>query len=198
MPPAPLVLALGDSLVAGYGLPAEDGFPAQLQRRLRQDHPSAGVINAGRSGDTSGDVRQRLGTALSRLPARPDLAIVQIGPNDVLRQTPPATTHANLAAILIELERCAIPTLLTTVAPPQALRDRAAPYLTIHRDLAADHRVRIHPFFPDGVLGRADMVLADRVHPNAAAITRVVDGLFPVVLEMLDAQSAGGAGQRVA
>jgi len=185
MPSLPLILAIGDSLVAGYGLATADSFPAQLERRLRTVHPAAGVVNAGRSGDTTADVLQRLPSVMSRLPSRPDLAIVQVGPNDVLRQVPPVATRASLDAILIELGRCGIPVLLSTVAPPPILHDRARPYLGLHEDLAARHGATSCAFFPAGILGRADMVLADRIHPNAAAIGLVADAMLPVVLRLL-------------
>lgn len=185
MPPYPLILAIGDSLVAGYGLATTDGFTAQLERRLRAVHPAATVINAGRSGDTTADVLHRLPSAMSRLTSRPDLAIVQVGPNDVLRQVPPAATRAGLDAILVELGRCGVPVLLTTVAPPPILHDRARHHLGIHEELATRHGATCRAFFPAGILGRADMVLADRIHPNAAAIHLVVDAMLPTVQGML-------------
>jgi acyl-CoA thioesterase-1 len=186
MLPYPLILAIGDSLVAGYGLATADGFTAQLERRLRAVHPAAMVVDAGRSGDTTADVLARLPPAMSRLASRPDLAIVQVGPNDVLRQVPPSTTRAGLDAILVELGRCGVPVLLTTVAPPPILHDRARHHVGIHAELAARHGATCCPFFPAGILGRADMVLADRIHPNAAAIALVVDAMLPVVLDRVE------------
>ena len=190
MAPSPYILAIGDSLVAGYGLPKSDSFPAQLERRLRASNPSAHVVNAGVSGDTTADVLRRLPAVMSRLQARPDLAIVQVGPNDVLRQVPPAATRAAIEAILVELGRCGVPVLLTTVAPPPILHDRARHYLGIHEELAARHAAVCRPFFPAGILGRPDMVLADRMHPNAAAIGLVVDAMLPAVLDLLDRHPA--------
>ena len=178
---APLVLAFGDSLVAGYGLPASESFPAQLQRRLTEQHHGARVINAGVSGNTSGDALRRLPGVLSRLTGRPDLAIVQIGANDVLRGLSPAHTQANLDAILTELGRCGIPVLLTTLEPPAFLRARTGAFLGIHQEVAERHGAMLASFFPAGVLGHPAMVLADRVHPNGAAIAVVVDQLLPVV-----------------
>lgn len=181
----PLILALGDSLIAGYGLPAADSFPAQLEASLRPRYPGAVVVNAGVSGDTTADVLRRLPQLLSGLRRRPSLAIVHVGPNDVLRQVPPVSTKAQLEQILLSLNACGIPVLLTTVEPPAFLRDRAAAYLGIHERLAADHGATMWPFFPAGMLGRADMVLADRVHPNAKAIGAVVAAMRPAVEAML-------------
>ncbi len=181
----PLILAIGDSLIAGYGLQAADSFPAQLQAALHKAGPDVRVVNAGVSGDTTADVLRRLPRLLSALDQRPVLAIVQVGPNDVLRQVPAARTRAQLEQILLSLSSCGIPVLLTTVDPPAFIRDRAAAYLGIHTGLAAEHGIMIWPFFPPGVLGRADMVLMDRVHPNAKAIAAVVAAMLPTVEKML-------------
>ena len=190
---SPLVLAVGDSLVAGYGLAAAESFPAQLEAALQSSHPGARVVNAGVSGDTAGDVRRRLPGALSRLSARPALAIVQAGPNDVLRGVPAARTRDDLSAVLIELARCRVPVLLTTVDAPTLLRERARAYTGIHAELAAEHGAAVAPFFPLGVLGRADLVLRDRVHPNARAITAVIAAMLPTIVRLLDEATAATA-----
>lgn len=179
------ILALGDSLVAGYGLAAADGFAARLEQRLRATGPVS-VIDAGVSGNTTADVARRLPRVLTRLSGRPDLAIVQVGPNDVIRRVPPAAARANLDTILTELSRCGVRVLLTTVAPPPFLQAHAAPYAGIHQEVAARHGAVVHPFFPPGVLGHPEMVLADRLHPNAKAIAAVVDALLPVIERMLE------------
>ena len=185
MTSSPLLLALGDSLVAGYGLAAADAFPVQLERSLRRSSPQACVLNAGMSGDTAGDALRRLPGVLSRLDRRPDLAIVQVGPNDMLRQVPPGRTRADLDAILGELGRCAVPVLVTTVEPPAFLRARADGYLAIHAEVAARHGAALWPFFPAGVLGHPAMVIGDRVHPNARAIAAVIDAMLPEVERLL-------------
>ncbi len=181
----PLILAFGDSLIAGYGLGSHESFPAQLEAALRLRHPAARVINAGASGTTTADALRRLPRLLSGLAARPDLAIVQIGANDVLRGVPPAQTGANLDAMLTEFARCGIPVLLATLEPPAILHARTGPYLGVHGEVAARHGAAISGFFPAGVLGRADMVLFDRVHPNARAIAAVVAHMLPTVEQAL-------------
>jgi acyl-CoA thioesterase-1 len=187
----PLILAFGDSLVAGYGLAATDSFPAQLEHRLRSAHPQAQVLNAGVSGNTTADALGRLPRVLSALPARPDLAVVQIGANDVLRGIAPDRTRANLDAMLTEFARCGIPVLLATLEPPTFLRARTSAYLGIHAEVAARHGAGIASFFPAGVLGRADMALFDRVHPNARAIAAVVAHMLPAIEQAL--RRGGGA-----
>jgi len=189
----PAVLAIGDSLVAGYGLASEDGLPAQLQRRLQERWAGAQVIGAGVSGDTSGDVQRRLPRLLSGLMQRPALALVQVGPNDVLRGVAPAQVHANLAAIVRELKACGMPVLMTWVEPPAMLRARAAPYQAIHGEVAREHGAALCDFFPAGVLGHPDMVLHDRVHPNARAIALVADHLLPHVEAALTRPRADAA-----
>jgi acyl-CoA thioesterase-1 len=174
---SPLILAFGDSLVAGYGLATADAFPAQLERRLRATRPDARVLNGGVSGDTTAQALRRLPALLSRLPQLPDLAIA----NDVLQGVPPARTRANLDAILTEIGRCGIPMLLATVEPPAFLRDLARAYAVIQSELAAAHGVPTCGFFPEGVFCHPQMVLADRIHPNARAIARVADAMLPTV-----------------
>lgn len=187
---APLVLAVGDSLVAGYGLAADESFPAQLEQRLLYAWPEVRVAPAGVSGDTSGDVLRRLPGVLGMLDRAPDLAIVQVGPNDVLRQVPAARTRDQLDAIVAGLTSVGATVLLTVVAPPPVLRARASGYLGIHEDVAAAHGAALCPFFPPGVLGHAAMVLDDRVHPNAGAITAVVDAMLPTVDRLLRDRAA--------
>lgn len=189
----PLVLAFGDSLIAGYGLSAADAFPAQLQRRLRASWPSATVINAGRSGDTTQDALARLPRVLAGLHQRPDLAIVQIGANDVLRAVQPERTRAAIDAILTEFGRCGIAVLLTTIEPPAMLAERTRAYDGIHADAARRHGAATCAFFPAGVLGHPAMTLSDRVHPNAQAIGRVVDHIMPAVMAALHARNRAAA-----
>jgi len=97
----------------------------------------------------------------------------------------PARTRAPLEQIVLSLRNCGILVLLTTGEPPAFIRDRAAAYLGIHEELAAEHDATVWPFFPPRVLGHSDMVLADRVHPNAKAISAVVVAMRPIVERML-------------
>lgn len=178
----PLVLALGDSLTAGYGLARNESFPARLEQRLRATLPGAVVINEGVSGDTTADALRRLPRALARLARRADLAIVEIGANDLLRGVPPARSRADLDAILTELSRCAIPILIASFEVPAFLGSIAARYAGLYAEAAARHGAAVHPFFPPGVVGHPAFVLPDRLHPNAAAIERVADAFLPAVL----------------
>jgi len=182
---APYVLAFGDSLTAGYGLPAASSFAAQLQTALRTRFPAAAVHNAGVSGDTTAGGLKRLAPVLTRLQRRPDLVIVELGANDLLRGFAPEQTRANLDEILHQLARCNLPTLLTTFEAPPFLGALRARYQSMYAGLATKHGIATAPFFPPNVLGHPDLVLADRLHPNARAIELVVAALMPAVCSAL-------------
>jgi acyl-CoA thioesterase-1 len=182
---APYVLAFGDSLTAGYGLPSTASFAACLQTALRERFAGTVVHNAGVSGDTTAGGLKRLAPVLTSLTRRPDLVIVELGANDLLRGFPPERTRANLDAILGELARCGLPALLATFEAPPFLAALRTQYRALYAALAAKHGVVTAPFFPPGVLGHPDLVLADRLHPNARAIAMVVDALLPVVCAAL-------------
>ncbi|WP_254602565.1 arylesterase [Sphingomonas bacterium] len=177
----PYVLAFGDSLTAGYGLATEQAFPVQLERRLRDRHPGAVVQNAGVSGDTSAGGLARLPRVLARLTAKPDLAIVELGANDLLRAVPPVAMERNLDAILAELARCGIPALVAGMLAPPFLGTFAWSYNAVFPAVAARAGAALYPFFLDGVVGDPTLTLADGMHPNARAIGIVADRIAPHV-----------------
>ena len=188
--PDPLILALGDSLTAGHGLPRDASFAARLEVLLRAHYPDAAVFNAGVSGDTSAAALRRLPAVLSGLHQRPALAIVELGANDLLRGVPPARTRADLGLIVEELQRCHIPVLLATLEPPPMLAALGQPYRDIYEAISARHGVSRHPFFPPGVLGHPDFVLPDRLHPNAKAIDLVARHMLaPVMAALAEARA---------
>ena len=182
----PYVLALGDSLTAGYGLPTRDSFAAKLQLALRDRHPDATVHNAGVSGDTTADALRRLPRVLSSLARKPDLVIVELGANDLLRGVAPGRTKANLDEILGTLTSCGIAIFLTTFEVPPFLRAHAPSYDGMYADLAARHGADHAPFFPPGVMGHPRLTLPDGLHPNARAIELVVAHLLPAIVSALD------------
>ena len=180
------ILAFGDSLTAGYGLPPGQGFAPQLEDMLRRNGVRAFVINAGVSGNTAAQGRARLKWTLDGLRQKPDLAIVALGANDMLRGLPPARTRADLDAILAELKRRGLKVLIAGMlaAPNLGARYRSE-YDSIFPDLARTHRAALYPFFLAGVAGNASLVLPDRVHPNFQGIKRMVSGITPTVLRAL-------------
>lgn len=174
-PDRPLVLVFGDSLSAGYGLDPGLGFAPQLQAMLRRHGIAARVAEAGVSGDTTSAGQARLGWALDGLEAKPDLVIVELGANDMLRGIDPAETERNLDIILGELKRQKIPVLL---AGMRAARNSDPAYLqrfeAIYPALAAKHNVPLYPFFLDGVAATEGMTLPDRMHPNFRGVKEIV------------------------
>ncbi len=184
--PERLVLAFGDSLYAGYGLDRGQSLPDAVQARLWRQGVNATIVNAGVSGDTSAAGRQRLAFALDNLPRKPDLVLLGLGGNDVLRQIAPAETRANMAAMLDELDRRTIPVLLTgMLAPPNLGPDYRRAFDAIWPDLARVHHAGLYPFILDGVIGNPALMQADSVHPNVSGVARIADRLTPLVAERL-------------
>ena len=177
------LLALGDSLTAGYGLAKADGFTAQLQAALRAEGRDVLVINAGVSGDTSAGGRARLDWALAD---RPDAVIVELGANDGLRGIEPRVTYGNLDAVLSRLTRDDVPVLFTgMLAPPNMGRDYGAEFRDVFARLAAAHDVVFYPFFLDGVAGDPSLNQADGIHPTRDGVAVVVRRMLPAVREVL-------------
>ncbi len=181
-----LVLAFGDSLTAGYGLRPNESFPAQLQAALLRGGISARVHNAGVSGDTSAAGRGRLAFVLAGLKAKPDLVIVELGANDMLRGLKPEQTRANLDAILTELRKRRIPVLLAGMrASPNLGKQYQAQFDSIFPALARKHGTRFYPFFMNGVTPNRSLLIADQMHPNAKGVAVIVRGLYPLVADSL-------------
>lgn len=185
--PARLLL-LGDSLVAGYGLPRADAFPAQLSAALKAQGLSATIVEAGVSGDTTAGGLARLPWVLGSAPAeQPDAALVELGGNDALRGFDPQTTEANLDRLLAILRERGIPVLIAGMrAPPNLGADYAGAFDSIFPRLAKKHNVLLYPFFLDGVAGNAALNQADGIHPNASGVKVIVDRILPSVRSLLD------------
>lgn len=187
------LLAFGDSLTAGYGLSPEMAFPRQLERLLRERRPGTAVDNAGVSGDTTASGRARLPRTLSRLTRRPDLAIVELGANDLLRGIDPARTRDNLDWMMGEFDRIGVPVLLAGMQAPRFLGEWAARFNAVFPDLARAHGSALYPFFLDGVVGDRGLTLADGIHPNARAVGIVAARILPHVEAALDRRETRAA-----
>ena len=185
--PARLLL-LGDSLVAGYGLPRADAFPAQLSAALKAQGLSVTIVEAGVSGDTTAGGLARLPWVLGSAPAeQPDAVLVELGGNDALRGFDPQTTEANLDRLLAILGERDIPVLLAGMrAPPNLGADYVRAFDSIFPRLAKKHNVLLYPFFLDGVAGNAALNQADGIHPNASGVKVIVDRILPSVRSLLD------------
>jgi acyl-CoA thioesterase-1 len=178
------IAVLGDSLVAGYGLPAEAAFPARLENALQANGYECGVVNAGVSGDTSAGGLARLDWTLAEQPSH---VIVELGGNDGLRALPPEELEANLDAILTRLARENIPALLTGMLPPPNLgRAYGEEFEAVFPRLAERHDVPLYPFFLEGVAAEPDLNQPDGIHPNAAGVEVIVEQILPTVERWLD------------
>ena len=183
---APLIIAFGDSLYAGYQLGPKEGLAPQLQAALTEDGVVARVQNAGVSGDTTAAGRQRLAYVLDNARAKPALVVLGLGGNDMLRGIDAAQTRANLDAMLAELKRRDIPVVLTgMVAAPNMGPDYARTFNPIYPDLAAKYGASLYPFILDNVVGKPDLMLGDHIHPNARGVKIVVEGLAPLIEDAL-------------
>ena len=177
------ILALGDSLTAGHGLERTDSFPVQLQRALNRDGIDAVVSNAGVSGDTSAGGRARLTWVLAE---KPHVAIVELGANDGLRGLDPATTFANLDAIVARLHEAGVAVLLTGMqAPPNLGREYGRAFAALYPRLAAKHGVVLYPFFLDGVAADPALNQDDAIHPNADGVAVIVKRMVPFVKKVM-------------
>jgi len=182
-PGPPRIVALGDSLTAGLGLPREDAYPALLQRKLREQGFELDVVNAGVSGDTSADGLRRASWALE---GDVRLLILALGANDGLRGLPPGQMKANLQSIIHRARQRAIPVLLVGMeAPPNFGEQYAGAFRQVFRDLAQENNITLVPFLLEGVAGVPDLNQADGIHPTTAGAARIADHLWPAVKTMI-------------
>jgi acyl-CoA thioesterase I len=181
------VLALGDSLTAGYGLAARDALPAVLQEMLINEGLAAQIINAGISGDTTAGARARLGRYLAD---PPQACILALGANDALRGLDPASAEANLAAILEELNRRGVRTLLVGWgATPDWGRPYAENFNAIYPRLAARFGLDLYPSILAGVSGQPGLTL-DGLHPTPQGVRIMAQGLHAQVRRLVLAAQA--------
>lgn len=172
---APVILAFGDSLYAGYRLAPGEGYPPRLEAALNAGGVKARVVNAGVSGDTTAAALARLAFTLDNQKVKPSLVLVGLGGNDMLRGLPPAQTRANLDAILTELDKREIPALLTgMLAAPNMGKDYVSAFNPIYPALAKKHKAPLVPFFLQAVIGNDALMLDDHIHPNAQGIEKIV------------------------
>ncbi len=177
-----LVVAFGDSLYAGYRLAPNEGLAPQLQAALQADGINARVHNAGVSGDTTAAGKTRLAFVLDNLDRKPDLVVLGLGGNDMLRGIKPAETRANMTAMMDELKRREIPVVLTgMLAAPNLGQDYGNAFNAIFPQLAKQYDAPLYPFFLEGVVTDSGLMLPDNIHPNAKGVSRVVEGLSPLV-----------------
>ncbi len=177
-----LILAFGDSLTAGYRLKPAESFPAQLEALLRAEGQKVRVHNAGVSGDTTAGGKARLGWVLAGLKQKPDLAILELGANDMLRGQNPKLTEANLDAMLAEFKKRGIPVILAGMFASQNLGVRYFDeFNSIFPTLAKKHGATLYPFFMKGVVFNKPLLLDDGIHPNRQGVGVIARNILPVV-----------------
>jgi acyl-CoA thioesterase-1 len=183
---APLVIAFGDSLYAGYRLGPNEGLAPQLQNALVAVGSPARVQNAGVSGDTTAAGRARLSFVLDNAPVKPALVVLGLGGNDMLRGIKVEETRANLTAMMEELKRRDIPVVLTgMLAAPNLGADYGRAFNSIFTDLARQYDAGLYPFILEGVITDPEKMLPDGIHPTAAGVTVMAAGIAPLVAEVL-------------
>jgi acyl-CoA thioesterase-1 len=181
---APVILVVGDSLSAGYGIDLRDAWPTLLQQRLRkQGYPHA-VVNASISGDTSAGGRARLPDALKR--QRPEFVILELGANDGLRGLALRDTRANLETMIKTAHATGARVLLVGIhLPPNYGPAYTKKFHAIYRDLARVHGLALVPFLLEGVALDPALMQRDGLHPRAAAQPRILDNVWPQLLPLL-------------
>ena len=183
--PGPLqIVAFGDSLTAGFGLPPAAAFPAQLQKALRARGHDVAVTNAGVSGDTTSGGLQRIDWAV---PPGTQAVILELGANDALRGIEPAQARTNLDQILASLAKRGIPVLLAGMRSPQNWgKNYVDSFERLYPELAARHGVLLYPFFMEGVALDPKLNLDDGLHPNTDGVARIVEGILPKVEALIE------------
>ncbi|MBV6657758.1 MAG: arylesterase [Devosiaceae bacterium] len=184
------IVALGDSLTAGFGLAPGEGFPARLEDELLAKGYDVRVLDAGVSGDTTSGGLARLEWSLD--PAT-DAVIVELGGNDALRGISPDVSEQSLDGILATLEERNLPTLLAgMLAPPNMGADYGEAFNGIYPRLAERYDVVYYPFFLDGVAAEPSLNLPDGIHPTAEGIDLIVSRILPYVEDLISRVPADG------
>jgi acyl-CoA thioesterase-1 len=182
------IVALGDSLAAGYGLESPDAFTGALQAALAERGHDVVIVNAGVSGDTASDGLARVDWSVGE---DADAVIVELGANDALRGVDPAITRDALDRLLARLGERGLPVLLAgMMAPPNLGEDYAAAFDPIYAELAEKHGTLLYPFFLDGVAADASLNQPDGIHPNAEGVAVIVERIVPSVEALIGRASA--------
>ena len=177
------IVAFGDSLTAGYGLAANDAFPAQLQRALIAKGLAVNVVNAGVSGDTAAAGLARLDWSV---PDGTDAVILELGANDALRGFDPAITRKALDTMLRRFQARKISVLLCgMVAPPNLGVEYGRAFNSIYPDLATQTGAILYPFFLTGVAANPKLNQSDGLHPTAAGVAVIVERIMPDVEQLI-------------
>jgi acyl-CoA thioesterase-1 len=194
--PQPVILVLGDSLSAEYGLKRGTGWVALLEQRLAREKIAAKVVNASVSGDTTSGGRSRLPALLQQ--QRPTHVIIELGGNDALRGLPLAMTEDNLARMTQEAQQAGAKVLLVGMqVPPNYGTDYANRFAGLFAQVGKQHKAAVVPFLLKGVADGADptrMFQADRIHPKEEAHPLMLDNVWPELKKLLTGAAPPQAG----
>jgi len=181
------IVAFGDSITAGFGLPLDEAFPAQLEARLKSEGLSVHVVNAGNSGDTTTDGLARLDWSLA---GKPDLVILELGANDMLRGIDPKIIRANLDAMIGRIAASGAKVLLLGMRASPSWGERYQhEFDRIYPELARAHGVTLYPFFLEGVAMDPKLNQPDGLHPNERGVAVLVDRVAPYVVRLIGGRS---------
>lgn len=186
MGPERRILAFGDSLFAGYNLQKSNSYPAKLEAAMRAKGINARVANAGVSGDTSAAGMQRFAFTLDNMAQPPELLILELGGNDLLRGISPEQTRANLRAIVEQAKARDIDVLLMGMrAPPNMGADFVAEFNDLYADLAREFGLDFIPFWVEPVADRPELIQRDRIHPTAEGVELLVTETLDEIIAAL-------------
>lgn len=178
-----VIVAFGDSLTAGYGLPRNQSFPAQLQAALEARGANVRIVNAGVSGDTANAGLKRLNWSL---PLNADAVIIELGANDALQGLPPEEAKRALAKIIEQLQAKDLKVLLTGMEAPRNMgKAYVEEFGAIYPDLAARYDVALYPFFLEGAALSVGLMQPDGIHPNGKGVAKIVETMLPSVEKLL-------------
>lgn len=178
------IVAFGDSLLAGFGLRANESFPAQLENALKKSGHEVDVTNAGVSGDTTTGGLSRLDWSI---PDGTDAVILVLGANDMLRGMEPELARKNLSEMIKRLKERKIAVLIGGMrAAPNLGADYARKFDSIYAELAKEYDVLIYPFFLDGVAGQRDLNMNDGIHPTPKGVSLIVERIMPSVESLIE------------
>jgi acyl-CoA thioesterase-1 len=178
------IVAFGDSLLAGFGLRANESFPSQLENALKKRGHEVEVVNAGVSGDTTTGGLSRLDWSISD---GTQAVILVLGANDMLRGMEPEIARKNLDEMIKRLKARKIEVLIGGMrAAPNLGADYAAKFDSIYAALAKEHDILIYPFFLDGVAGERDLNMSDGIHPTPKGVSLIVERIMPIVESLIE------------
>ena len=179
-----IIVCMGDSLTAGYGLDEALAYPALLEARLREAGFNYQVINAGISGETSSGALSRLDWTMT---LDPDIVVLETGANDGLRGVDPALTRGNIEAIVAQLDARGVTVVLAGMQMVRNLGPEfTRAFSAIYPEIARSSQSILIPFFLEGVAGRPELNQADGIHPTADGYRKIVDHIFPYIVQAIE------------